>query len=81
MPAQCMTNAPVKVRPGNELPVLVKGEMDETGRREEESRRKALAIMEEIRRNPPRSPKRVQKLIEETNRLRKEGWSRSDVGG
>jgi hypothetical protein len=79
-PAQRMANAPVKVRAGKELPALVKEEMDETARREEESRRKALAVMEEIRRNPPYSPKRVQELIEENNRLRKEGWSRSDLG-
>lgn len=79
-PAQRMTNAPVKVRAGNEWPALVKEEMDATARREEESRRKALAVMEEIRRNPPYSPKRVQELIEETNRLRKEGWNPSDLG-
>jgi hypothetical protein len=79
-PARRMTNAPVKVRARNELPALVKEELDETARREEESRRKALAVMEEIRRNPPYSPERVQELIKETNRVRKEGWSRSDLG-
>lgn len=75
-----MMDAPVKVRTGNELPALVKEEMGETTRREEESRRKALAVMEEIRRNPPYTPERVQEMIEQINRLRKEGWSRSDLG-
>ena len=76
---QRMKNPPVKVGIGNELPVLIKEEMRETEHREEESRRKALAVMEEIRRNPPYPPGRVQELIDETNRLRREGWNQSDL--
>jgi hypothetical protein len=78
--AQRMAKTPVSIRPGNELPALVKDEMAEAAKRQEDSRRKALAVMEEIRRNPPYRSGRVQEMIDEINRLRKEGWSRSDLG-
>jgi hypothetical protein len=78
--AQRMTKAPVPIRPDNELPALVNEEMTETAKWAEDSRRKALAVMEEIRRHPPYPPGRVQEMIDEVNRLRKEGWSRGDLG-
>jgi plasmid stability protein len=37
-------------------------------------REKALAVLDEVRRNPPYPPGRVQAMIDEANRLRKESW-------
>ncbi len=53
---------------------------DERTKLEGKLRRKALAVMEEIRMNPPYPPGRVEEVIAETNRLRKEGWNRGDLG-
>ncbi|MDP9290790.1 MAG: hypothetical protein M3O82_00340 [Verrucomicrobiota bacterium] len=38
------------------------------------SRKKALAVLEKIRRHPPYPPGRVQRMIDEASRLRKESW-------
>jgi hypothetical protein len=38
------------------------------------SREIALAVLDEVRRNPPYPPGRVQAMIDEANRLRKESW-------
>lgn len=40
----------------------------------EASRTSALAALEKVRRHPPYPPGRVQIMIEEANRLRKESW-------
>ncbi len=40
----------------------------------ESSREKALAVLDEVRRNPPYPPGRVQAMIDEANRLRKASW-------
>jgi hypothetical protein len=40
----------------------------------EASRKLALAVLDEIRRDPPYPPGRVQAMIDEANRLRKESW-------
>lgn len=73
-----MTKAPVAVRRRNRPAAPIQPETTEEERRHEESRRKALAIMEEIRRHPPYPPGGVREIIEEMNRSRKDGWSRSD---
>jgi len=38
------------------------------------SRNTRLAALEKVRRHPPYPPGRVQAMIEEANRLRKESW-------
>lgn len=38
------------------------------------SRKRALAVLEKIRRHPPYPPGRVQEMIDDANRLRKESW-------
>jgi len=40
----------------------------------EASREKALAVLDEVRRNPPYPPGTVQAMIDEANRLRKASW-------
>jgi len=40
----------------------------------ESSRDRALAALESVRRNPPYPAGKVQAMIEEANRLRKESW-------
>ena len=40
----------------------------------EVSREKALAVLDEVRRNPPYPPGTVQAMIDEANRLRKASW-------
>ncbi len=40
----------------------------------EAAREEALAVLDEVRRNPPYPPGRVQAMIDEANRLRKESW-------
>jgi Arc/MetJ-type ribon-helix-helix transcriptional regulator len=40
----------------------------------EASREKALAVLDEVRRNPPYPPGKVQAMIDEANRLRKVSW-------
>ena len=74
---QRMTKAPVAIRPGNVIPPLAGNEGSEASQRHEESRRKAMAAMEEIRRHPL-PPQRVKELMGEMTRLRKEGWDRGD---
>lgn len=38
------------------------------------SRKRALAALSKVRDNPPYAPGRVQEMIDEANRLRKESW-------
>jgi len=40
----------------------------------EASREKALAVLDEVRSNPPYPPGRVQEMIDEADRLRKASW-------
>ncbi len=40
----------------------------------EVSRETALAVLDEVRRNPPYPPGRVQAMIDEASRLRKASW-------
>ena len=50
------------------------GRVAQTARAANASRARSLAIMEEVQRNPPYPPGRVQEMIDEANRLRKETW-------
>jgi hypothetical protein len=40
----------------------------------EDSRRRALTALEKVRRDPPYPPGKVQSMIDEAERLRKESW-------
>jgi hypothetical protein len=46
----------------------------ETARAANASRKKALAALEKVRRHPPYAAGKVQAMIDEANRLRKESW-------
>lgn len=41
-------------------------------------KKKPMEVLAEIRKNPLHRPGKVSQMIDQANRLRKEGWNRSD---